>query len=224
MDTNKIEKTRLKKSKYTLKETDDTKSKKWCFDYFYIDNTGLPKGMPNFEDWGIHPKDEYIIVGDEFAPSTGNPHLQGYVRFVNARSRYTMRNKFPAAANFRIANGTDLQNFRYCSKDKIYYTAGTLKMIPLKHIKLTYTRMPDRLFSDQFLEIMDEIQVNSTHPDISMPFNISGGYNTPQEIMNDDVINRECANFKLPENSLKDFYNEDDEVSSSYETEHDLDT
>lgn len=57
----------------------------------------------------------YLIVGKEYAPTTGTPHLQGYIYFTNPRSFIAVATAFPRW-HIMIANGTPLENFTYCSK------------------------------------------------------------------------------------------------------------
>ena len=58
----------------------------------------------------------YIIFGEETAPTTGTPHLQGYVYFANARSLTSVR-KIDGKISWRAAKGDAQQNFDYCTKD-----------------------------------------------------------------------------------------------------------
>jgi hypothetical protein len=64
----------------------------------------------------------YIIYGYEVAPSTGRPHLQGYVYFDNARSFEAVRKLIPG--HLEIAKGAPEQNFDYCSKDGNFFERG----------------------------------------------------------------------------------------------------
>lgn len=65
----------------------------------------------------------YLVYGKELAPSTGTPHLQGYVHFKNPRSLVAVRKLLNG--HVTIANGTPQQNFDYCSKDGDYIERGT---------------------------------------------------------------------------------------------------
>lgn len=66
---------------------------------------------------------KYIIVGYEIAPTTGTPHLQGYIMYNNARSFNSVIKDFPNA-HIEIARGTPTQNFEYCSKSGKYEERG----------------------------------------------------------------------------------------------------
>lgn len=68
---------------------------------------------------------DYIIIGDEIAPTTGTPHLQAYLHFKNARDFKSMVKKIPGGHIIK-ANGSDEQNQVYCSKDKVIYEAGKI--------------------------------------------------------------------------------------------------
>jgi len=77
--------------------------------------------------WNNYPNDyrskldsldvRYIIAGEELAPSTGTPHLQGYVYYANAVRKSTVRRDFPGC-HVLIANGTPSQNELYCRKTR----------------------------------------------------------------------------------------------------------
>jgi predicted nucleic acid-binding Zn ribbon protein len=62
------------------------------------------------------PKSHYLVCGEEIAPTTGTPHLQGYVRLVDAISFSKMATLLPRAS-IQVAKGTDFQNQEYCSKE-----------------------------------------------------------------------------------------------------------
>lgn len=71
----------------------------------------------------------YFIYGKEVGDVCGTPHLQGYVRFTNARSAKAITNKLEKLLGVRphveIAKGSDLQNQIYCSKGTDIFESGT---------------------------------------------------------------------------------------------------
>lgn len=68
----------------------------------------------------------YIVYGYELAPTTGRPHLQGYVYFTNTRAFSGVLKDFSQHGKPTLfeAKGTADQNFDYCSKDGQYYERG----------------------------------------------------------------------------------------------------
>jgi len=58
----------------------------------------------------------YIIVGEEVAPKTGTPHLQGYVEFKDKPVLSTVKKRIGATAHLEVAKGFAHQNIQYCSK------------------------------------------------------------------------------------------------------------
>lgn len=68
-------------------------------------------------------KAKYGICGDEIGEDKKTPHLQCYIHLENDLS-FTAIKKFIPRANIRAANGSDLQNFQYCSKDGKYKEWG----------------------------------------------------------------------------------------------------
>lgn len=66
----------------------------------------------------------YTVCGREICPTTGTPHLQGYVYFATKKSFKQLKKLYPTA-NFRNANGTPEQASMYCKKsDKDYFEKG----------------------------------------------------------------------------------------------------
>lgn len=91
--------------------TQATKSRKWCFTYFWDEEEEDPD-LTVFDDWEC----DYLIVGRETCPATGREHLQGYVRFKSARARGGIARLMPAA-HFEPCKGNEQQNIDYCSKE-----------------------------------------------------------------------------------------------------------
>lgn len=67
---------------------------------------------------------KYLIVGKEIAPTTGTPHLQGYIVWKNAKSEEATRKLLPRS-RIAIAKGTPQENYNYCSKGGEYFEEGT---------------------------------------------------------------------------------------------------
>lgn len=65
----------------------------------------------------------YWIVGKETAPSTGTPHLQGYLYFSNARTWSSVRKQLPGT-HLLCARGTPSANMDYCKKEGDYFESG----------------------------------------------------------------------------------------------------
>lgn len=84
-----------------------TKGKSWCFTINnYTDNDiKLLKGM----------KYKYIILGDEICPTTGTPHIQGYVYFRSDRDFTAIKKDMPRASISKC-KGNSEQNITYCKK------------------------------------------------------------------------------------------------------------
>ena len=60
---------------------------------------------------------KYIIVGQEIAPSTGTPHLQGFLIWNNAKSLSASIKKLPKRSHVEVCKGTPYENMNYCKKD-----------------------------------------------------------------------------------------------------------
>lgn len=69
---------------------------------------------------------EYIVFGREKAPTTGTPHLQGYVQRRNPTSFKTWQ-KLLFNAHISVPKGTPEQNRTYCTKeDSEFYERGVM--------------------------------------------------------------------------------------------------
>lgn len=70
----------------------------------------------------------YWIMGEEIAPTTNTPHLQGYVLFHNPRHFNVIKNKF--RWHVEKAVGTPWQNKLYCQKGEHFEEAGDIPTDP----------------------------------------------------------------------------------------------
>lgn len=97
------------------------RSRDWCYTvnwYSPDDKAALPM-----------IKSIYHIYGFEVAPTTGTPHIQGYIRFKDAKSR-TAVSKIPGLTRAWLAKtrGTPQQAADYCKKDDDFVESGELPM------------------------------------------------------------------------------------------------
>lgn len=60
----------------------------------------------------------YMIYQLEIAPTTGTPHLQGYVRFDGVKRGATVKRWLRPEAHLEKARGDEKSNKEYCSKDE----------------------------------------------------------------------------------------------------------
>lgn len=84
-------------------------SKRWCFTVNNME-------VDNLCTAHFHPDIDYMIQGDEVAPTTQTPHVQGYVIFTTNKRLAAVKKLLPTA-HWEIAKGTTAQNIEYCSKD-----------------------------------------------------------------------------------------------------------
>jgi len=69
---------------------------------------------------------KYLVAGREVAPSTGTPHLQGFVVFTNARTLGGLK-KLDSRIHWEAAVTVD-QAIEYCKKEGNYFEVGTAPM------------------------------------------------------------------------------------------------
>lgn len=73
----------------------------------------------------------YAIWGKEIAPTTGTPHLQGYVAFVERTAFSTIRRLLPGS-HIENARGDPSTNRVYCRKDGDFTEFGRFDSIPFQ--------------------------------------------------------------------------------------------
>jgi len=71
---------------------------------------------------------KFLCWGKEVAPTTGTPHLQGYVVFPSNKRATTMKKIMPQGTHFEVAKGSTEQNIEYCQKEGVYAEWGTRPM------------------------------------------------------------------------------------------------
>lgn len=65
-----------------------------------------------------HSQAKYYIFGKEHAPTTGTPHIQGYIYWKNGKTIEASRKLLPRrVSNHEPALGSPDQNYIYCSKE-----------------------------------------------------------------------------------------------------------
>jgi len=84
--------------------------------------------------WNNYPDDHqdrldqcgyrYVLFGYEWAPTTGTPHLQGFLYFTNAKTLAAVIKLLPGVV-LLVAKGSYTQNRVYCTKGGDYLEFGT---------------------------------------------------------------------------------------------------
>ena len=95
-----------------------SRSRAYCFTI----NNPMQEDM---DDLDALPGVSYGICGEETG-AEGTVHLQGYVRFENARAFHAVSTLLPRA-HLEAANGTPAQNYAYCTKEgNVVWEEGTM--------------------------------------------------------------------------------------------------
>ena len=72
-------------------------------------------------------KCQYITFGLESAPTTGTPHLQGFVYFKSATTFNAVKHKLgPRVANIKSIKYSAITNANYCQKDPSFFEKGEI--------------------------------------------------------------------------------------------------
>lgn len=102
----------------------------------------------------MKPLADYYIYGEEIGEE-GTPHLQGYVRFKNARTLKVMK-KALHRAHLEIAKGSPFQNYQYCSKQGITTEHGERPTKPGESSKKMWRECLQWAESGELERIRDE--------------------------------------------------------------------
>lgn len=98
-----------------------SQSARWCFT------------LNNYTEDDILSLDlvdcKYMIYGKEIAPTSGTPHLQGYVQF-RANKRLSWVKKLNSNCHWEVAIADAHCNTAYCSKERDVTTRGVLPKTP----------------------------------------------------------------------------------------------
>lgn len=95
----------------TKSKSRNSRARKWVFTYNNYNDTETQEFNYFLETQCIK-----YVYGHEVAPSTGTPHLQGYMEFKNPRSFKSIKDRFPKL-HFEKALGNHDQNYEYCTKE-----------------------------------------------------------------------------------------------------------
>lgn len=113
-----------------------------------MDNTNERKRSRGFcFTWNNYPVDyrrildevqcRYVVCGEELAPTTATPHLQGYIYFESARTRSAVCRQLPGC-HIIAARGDSQDNRNYCLKirpddvapNEHFYERGDIPLSP----------------------------------------------------------------------------------------------
>lgn len=90
-----------------------SRNRNFCFTYNNYPNTDLVDNLDC----------KYIAYSHEVAPTTGTPHLQGWVTFHNAKTVKAARELMPGC-HILVMHGSLAQNDAYCSKSGLLTERG----------------------------------------------------------------------------------------------------
>nr|UOF80454.1 rep protein [Cressdnaviricota sp.] len=95
-------------------------SRNWCF----TTNNYTVLCMDKVEGLADEPCVKYVVYGRERAPTTGTPHLQGFIQFTGNKSFSTVVDLLPFGSHVSKAVRPAHEAADYCRKDGDYFEAG----------------------------------------------------------------------------------------------------
>lgn len=96
-------------------------SKNWCFTINNYADTAEEELQALFPS-----SVKYLIYGKEIAPSTGTPHLQGYLQLIKQARLSGVIKMLPKGTHIERAKGKPEQAAEYCRKEGKYFEYGQL--------------------------------------------------------------------------------------------------
>lgn len=107
--------------------TNECQARRWTFTWNnYPDEVKDKLGNVTKDKWLEYIKKlkcSYFVVGKEVAPTTGTPHLQGYMEFKSGRRFSTLAKALPGVRLFK-SKGNAKQNYEYCTKEGDFKEEG----------------------------------------------------------------------------------------------------
>lgn len=103
--------------------TQKFRSRGWTYTYFNWTEDNIKKLKEVYSIGYQTGTIKYAIFGKETCPTTGNPHLQGYIRYRSAVVQPKLEYSLPNA-HWESAKGTAKQNQTYCRKGGDYFEVG----------------------------------------------------------------------------------------------------
>lgn len=99
----------------------DSRYRAWCFTY-----NNYTKEVMKVIDEEVAPDAQYLVYGEEVAPTTGTPHLQGYMYFKSARKGSALKKTIGPNIRLSKARASAEKNREYCTKDGKFHEFGTI--------------------------------------------------------------------------------------------------
>lgn len=128
------------------------KARSWIFTLNNYTDEEVEHLLSNFQEKSCN-----YILGKEVAPSTGTPHIQGFVRYRNPISSNSMKS-LNARMHFEKAKGNLLSNYKYCSKEGNFIT--NIKKNSLDKLLKHYEHRKYGRYSD----VSEELRLFQIHP------------------------------------------------------------
>ncbi len=94
-------------------------TRSWCFTL----NNYTDEEVQKLKDVSQFPEGTYLVGGYERG-KTGTPHIQGYVRFPNAKTLEAAKGFISNRAHMERAKGNPSHNFTYCTKEGDHFSHG----------------------------------------------------------------------------------------------------
>jgi len=102
-----------------------TQAINWCFTL----NNWIEDDVTRLRALAASDRVHYLVFGREIAPTTGTPHLQGYIQFGRTVRGSVVKRLISNRVQVHVerTHGTTDQAAAYCKKDGDYEEFGTLK-------------------------------------------------------------------------------------------------
>lgn len=119
-------------------------SRRWCFTHNNYSQADIDSLVSKADST------KYLVFGREVAPTTGTPHLQGYVYFEAPKRLSWLRNHF-ISCHYEIARGSHEDASNYCKKEGDFEEFGSFPS----------STGPKKKFLDLIIEWIDQFIVDN---------------------------------------------------------------
>lgn len=100
------------------------------FNYMFTYNNYTEEGEEKVKKW-LTDNCKYAVFGHEVAPTTGTPHLQGYLSLQKKKTIKSLQKifkKLDIGLAIKNADGSATSNRKYCSKDGNFWECGEINI------------------------------------------------------------------------------------------------
>lgn len=138
-------------------------AEEFCRDWCFTDHS-MELLWPSIDLWDVGY--DYLVIGHEQCPTTGNYHFQGFIQMKEPQGLFTMKEHFhDQTIHWEPRRGTATQAADYCKKENMVLELGTLQSRARQG-----TRSDIIALTNDIREGKDETYIMFFHPALYMRY------------------------------------------------------